>query len=222
MPDATIIIPQHDCAELTLAAVRALRSRESQRWPIIVVDDGSSPGPAAELGQLPGDVQLLRQPHRGVTAAWNLGLRHVSTPLVVLLNNDVLIDGAWVDRLIEPLRLSSAVLSGVELRQERAVPAAILQRLGRTEFLAGWCWAFRAEAAREVGGFDSTLWLYFSDTDLQVRLLSSAATAAELAVIGPLPLRHVGHASTRFLPGRSVQWHADRARFIAKWAGDRR
>jgi GT2 family glycosyltransferase len=185
----------------------------------MVIDDGSGAEAAAELEQLPRDVQLLRQPHRGVTAAWNLGLQHVATPIVVLLNNDVLIEGAWVERLIEPVRSGTAAISGVERRRERAVPESVLQRVGRNEFIAGWCWAFRTADARAIGGFDPTLWLYFSDTDLQARLLAKRRSFNEIAVIGDLPLRHIGHSSTRLLPGRSAQWRADRTRFIAKWMG---
>lgn len=220
--DATIVIPQHDRSDLTLAVVRAVRCWELHHWPIIVVDDGSSPAAAAELERLPKDVRLLRQPHRGVTAAWNLGLTEVTTPIVVLLNNDVLIDGAWVERLIQPVRAGTATVSGVDLRRERAVPADVLQRVGRSEFVAGWCWAIRTEEARALGGFDPTLWLYFSDTDLQARLLLNAGLNAATAIVGDLPLRHVGHSSTRQLPGRSAQWRADRARFLFKWRSDRR
>jgi GT2 family glycosyltransferase len=216
------VIPQHDRTELTLAVVRALLDWEAQRWPIVVVDDGSTPAAAAELEQVPSDVQLLRQPHRGVTAAWNLALSRITTPIVVLLNNDVLIDGPWVEQLIQPLQSGTAIVSGVERRTERAVPAGVLQHVGRNEFLAGWCWAFRIADAQQVGGFDPTLWLYFSDTDLQARLSEGVRPPADFAVVADLPLRHIGHSSTRLLPGRSVQWHADRARFIAKWMGDLR
>jgi len=214
--DATIVIPQHERSELTLATVRALRRHETRRWPIVVVDDGSSAEAAAALERLPDDVQSLRQPHRGVTAAWNLALQHVTTPVVILLNNDVLIDGAWVGRLIEPVRCGWAAVSGVERRREGAVPADVLQQVGRSEFVAGWCWAFRAADARALGGFDPTLWLYFSDTDLQARLLGNA----DVAIVDGLPLRHVGHQSTRSLAGRGAQWRADRARFVSKWSSD--
>jgi GT2 family glycosyltransferase len=215
--DVTIVIPQHERSELTLATVSALRRYESRDWPILVVDDGSSADAAAKLEQLPDGVAVLRQPHRGVTAAWNLGLQHVTTPIVMLLNNDVLIDGAWVERLSEPVRDGRVAVSGVERRRERAVPADLLQQIGRSEFIAGWCWSFRTADARAMGGFDPTLWLYFSDTDLQARLLRNA----DIAIVDGLPLRHLGHRSTRSLAGRGAQWRADRARFIAKWRSDR-
>lgn len=215
--DATIIIPQHGQAELTIAVVRGLRRFERVRFPIVVVDDGSRPEAVALIEQSCGDVRLVRQPHLGVTAAWNRGLEQVATTFAVLLNNDVIVHGAWVDALVQPLREGSAALSGVELRRERAVSSTVLELLGRSEFLAGWCWAFRAADARGLGGFDESLRLYFSDTDLQARLLARTGRRSPPTVVRGLPLRHAGHATTRLLPDRVAMWQGDRARFIEKW-----
>jgi GT2 family glycosyltransferase len=135
----------------------------------------------------------------------------------VLLNNDVEMAGAWVDTLLAPLRRQAATISGVEMRAERAVPPDVLARVGRCEFVAGWCWAFRRDEALEVGGFDESLRLYFSDTDLQARLLKSAGAGSEPAIVSGLLLRHLGHRSTRMLPERRVIWEQDRRRFIQKW-----
>jgi len=216
-PDVTIVIPQHGRVGLSIAAIRALRSIEPVAWPIVVVDDGSPP-PAAELvAQCCPEIRLLLQPHRGVTAAWNHALQAVTTPLVILLNNDVKIREPWVDRLLQPLRAGAAPLSGVELRPERALPPHVLAQLGRAEFVAGWCWAFLAEDARAIGGFDESLRMYFSDTDLQARLLRLRPNECEPAIIARLSIRHSGHASTRLLSNRRDLWERDRARFIAKW-----
>ncbi|MBL8848070.1 MAG: glycosyltransferase [Planctomycetaceae bacterium] len=218
-PDATIVIPQHGRAELTIGVVQAVRAQEPVRWPIVVVDDGSGKDAADAVARSCGDARLLRQSHRGVTAAWNHALRYVTTPLAVLLNNDVTITGTWVDALLRPLREGQAQLSGVELRRERSVPARVLGALGRCEFLAGWCWAFRMPDYRAVDGFDESLRLYFSDTDLQARLLAAAGT--EAAVVAGLPLRHLGHRSTQQLADRRAQWQSDRALFIEKWSTNR-
>jgi len=220
-PDATIVIPQHERADLTVAVVRALRTYEPVRWPIIVVDDGSRSSAAELVEQRCHDVRLLRQPHLGVTAAWNSGLQAVATPLVVLLNNDVTVGGRWVDPLLRPLRLGTAIVSGAEARIENSVPAAVLARLARREFIAGWCWAFRAGDVQMLGGFDGTLRMYFSDTDLQARLLGLEAAMDAPTVVRGLPLRHVGHGSTRFLSERRAIWTSDRARFIRKWMRSR-
>lgn len=221
MADATIIIPQHDGAELTVAVVRALRRREQAPWPIIVVDDGSTTDAADVVERACPDVCVLRQQHSGVTAAWNRGLRAVTTPLVLLLNNDVTVIGRWVDSLLQPLRDGPATLSGAELRRECAVPAAVLQRLQRTEFAAGWCWAFRLEDVLTLGGFDASLKFYFSDTDLQARLLKQQTRDGEPFIVAGLPLSHAGHQSMRRLTNCRALWEQDRARFIHKWTAGR-
>ncbi|MFO1091830.1 MAG: glycosyltransferase [Planctomycetaceae bacterium] len=219
--DATIVIPQRGRAELTVAVVRALRRFERQLWPIIVVDDGSATDAAHAVERACQDVCVLQQRHLGVTAAWNRGLRAVTTSFAVLLNNDVTISGAWVDALVAPLREETVVLSGVELRRECAVPAAVLERVGRNEFAAGWCWAFRAEDVHAIGGFDASLRFYFSDTDVQARLLQ-LETVAPIAIAKGLPLRHAGHRSMQSLPDRRALWEQDRQRFIDKWTLDSR
>ena len=217
-PDATIVIPQYEQSELTIRVVEQLRRWESKRWPVVVVDDGSRLESTALVERACRDVRVVRQVHRGVTAAWNAGLRVAATPLVILLNNDVTVSGACVDALLAPLR-RGAVVSGVELRMEGAVPRRVLESVGRREFLAGWCWAFRRDDVLAIGGFDESLKLYFSDTDLQARLLSSAGGASEPNVVTGLPLRHLGHRSTQMLPERRAIWRADRRRFIEKWTG---
>lgn len=220
MSDATIVIPQHDGAELTLAVVGAVQRHESVPWPVIVVDDGSNSDAADVVVRRQADVTVLRQPHLGVTAAWSRGLAAVTTPLVVLLNNDVHVAGPWVDCLSQPIRDRRARVCGVELRRERAVPRPVLRSLGRSDFAAGWCWAFRAEDVHSIGGFDASLRFYFSDTDLQARLLRSTTPGSGLVIVSDLPLRHVGHRSMRRLPDRRALWEQDRQQFIEKWAGD--
>lgn len=215
--DATIIIPQHNRAELTIATVHALRRAESTAWPVIIVDDGSNPEAVAAVRSALPEVTLHEQAHHGVTRAWNAALRRSTTTYLVFLNNDVQITGAWVDALLEPLRTCSNLLSGVTLRRERAVPEWLLQRIGRSEFAAGWCFAVDRVAALAAGGFDERFRLYFSDTDFQARLLNSPQTRREPAVVERLPLRHAGHCSTRRLPSRREIWRQDRARFIRKW-----
>lgn len=215
-PDATIVIPQYERPELTIRTVQQLRRRESTCWPIIIVDDGSRPETVELVERTCRDARVVRQAHRGVTAAWNCGLRVVASTLVVLLNNDVTIRGPWIDALLSPLR-NGAVISGTELRTERAAPAGVLRGIGSSEFVAGWCWAFRRDDVLAIGGFDESLRLYFSDTDMQARLLNADLGSGQPAVVCGLPLRHLGHRSTRMLADRRAIWEQDRRRFIRKW-----
>jgi GT2 family glycosyltransferase len=161
---------------------------------------------------------VVEQPHQGVTRAWNAGAAQVRTSFVVFLNNDVLTSGPWVDALLAPLRRGSRKLSGVAWRDERALPPEFAAALPMTRFVTGWCCAIPVAGFQEIGGFDESFRLYFSDTDLQTRLMIAFGREC-LTVVDEVrdALRHRGHASTRQLPQRRAIWTADRDRFIAKW-----
>ena len=217
--DVTIIIPQFGGSELTLDCVRSLRRHERERHAIVVVDDGSSPEHRARIAEaeLPG-VRLIAQPHAGITPAWDHGLAAAGTPFVVFLNNDTLARGPFVNRLLEPLRSSRTLLSGLRLRRETAVPADVLARLPSERFLEGWCLAVRTDDLQRIGGFDERMKLYFSDTDMQARLLLERRRGLDaLVVVGDLPLDHAGHRTAHLQRGRRQQWNADRSAFVRKW-----
>ena len=218
--DATIVIPQFHRAELTCACLESLRRCESICWPVIVVDDGSSPGCAdAVMARGFRNVLVLRRPHAGVTAAWNLGARHVETPLVVFLNNDVQFSGAAVEGLIRPVRQGTALIAGAACRRERLLPDDVLRRLPTDRFLQGWCFATAVDTWRALGGFDEAMKVYWSDTDFQARTVRGAGADSEsLACCAGLPIRHLGHRTVRGVPTRNAIWRADRAAFIAKWS----
>jgi len=220
---ATVIVPQHGRSDLTLACVRSFREAHGDGAPIIMIDDGSDSGEIEKLAAAaPPNVQLMRLERCGVTAAWNAGANATTSEFLVFLNNDVATTGPWLVELIAPLRSEGTVICGVERRMEQALPEAILRRLPTREFAAGWCFAVRRDDFDAVGGFEPSLRLYFSDTDLQARLLARVGRGREaIAVFGSRSLTHIGHATASRLRGRRDQWRADRARFVALWRRSR-
>ncbi len=218
-PRATIVIPQHGRSELTFDCIASFREHEADDVPIVVVDDGSPPGTssALRLQTLPR-VRVVEQPHRGVTAAWNRGAAESASSVLVFLNNDTLSRGPWLARLLELLEDAETICAGVRLREERLLPQAVLERLPSRRFVEGWCMAVRTEDFHSVGGFDERMRRYWSDTDLQCRLLASKrAGEAALRSLPSLPMVHLGHRTACGMPDRSAVWRTDRARFLARW-----
>ncbi len=216
---ATVIIAQYGQSRLTVRCIDSFRRAHGESTPLIVVDDGSAPGdiePIAGAGF--GNLQLIRAVHRGVTAAWNRGARQAAAEILVFLNNDTISTGRWLEQLVEPLQSQAVMVAGAQEREERRLPDAVLRRLPTTTFVQGWCFAVRRSDLEAVGGFRESLRLYFSDTDLQARLLQRAHLGREgLACTPVTALSHLGHATTRQSPERRPQWLADRRRFIRLW-----
>jgi GT2 family glycosyltransferase len=215
--DATLVIPQFRRSELTERCVQTFRAHHGPDPSILIVDDGSPPEEVERLrSALGGAATILDQPRCGVTAAWNAGLHASRSAHLVFLNNDTVTYGAWLDRLLVPLRANAARMIGVAWRQERQLPAVLARQRRFCRLLTGWCFAIARADLVALGGFDASLRRYFSDTDLQLRLLTGDAEDPLLAVEG-LPLVHLGHATAHRLADRATQWERDRRLFQAKW-----
>lgn len=242
MPPTTLIIPQHGRSDLTIACVESILRHESQPLSLLIVDDGSPDDSAAQIEHFlagrpsspappaSADIKLLRRSHRGLTAAWNEAARHAGTPTLLFLNNDVLATAPFIGSLIKPLvadgpssSYSPVLVTGARLRRETALPNSVLARLPMKHVLEGWCIALRRRDFEQLGGFDETMRLYWSDTDLQCRLLEANPVRASniedrrLQAID-IPLKHLAHQTTRATPTRGTQWNADREAFVRKWS----
>lgn len=217
----TIVIPQYGHCELTLRCVRQIRETDPVCWPIVIADDGSSCDQFAWLHEhltqagLKKNVQVLSNSHRGLSATWNSAAEQVKSQFIVFLNNDVSVSGPFIGPLIEPLSADQALMTGVRWRWERALPVEILQRLPTARFLEGWCFAVGKTSFENLNGFDERMKLYWSDTDLQVRLLRNERLFPNpIQVVHDLPIQHFGHQTTKTLPDRRTIWESDRQAFL--------
>lgn len=218
--DVTVIIPQFNRLDFTVYCATSLRQCHDDSPQVLIVDDGSDPTLLADwTPQLRSCGELLTRPHRGVTAAWNAGLQACRTRWVVFLNNDTETRGDWCEQLITPLRRTEASLAGVRWRTERHLPQALQHHWRGPCWLQGWCFAAERSRLLDLGGFDESLELYFSDTDLQLRcLVQTAATGGRaLMCVDGLSITHVGHATAHRLPDVRRRWLRDRRTFHQKW-----
>jgi GT2 family glycosyltransferase len=216
--DAAVIVPQFGRFELTVACLSSFRAAHMDQPRFVVVDDGSAPGDIDAVERcLSARDTLVRQEHRGVTAAWNAGWQATEAEFLVFLNNDSLTQGPWLNDLLTPLACGEALMTGVEWRIERELVRRAIAGRERPLLLAGWCIAMRRDTLAGLGGFDPELELYFSDTDFQLRLMREHGDFASLAVVPGLPLTHLAHATAHGLSDQHRQWLRDRRRFLRKW-----
>ncbi|MGC5360328.1 glycosyltransferase family 2 protein [Streptomyces sp. DT24] len=180
-PAYSVVIPTigrpclADCLR-ALAAAAGPRPHE-----VIVVDDRPAPRSDLELaaaGPLRGRIRGAVTRGRGPAAARNAGLRRVTTPWVVFLDDDVRVLPDWGERLAADLAAATPRTGGVQGRLR--VPLSEDRRPTDWERCtagleqAAWAtadMAYRTEALIEVGGFDERFGRAFrEDADLALRV----------------------------------------------------
>lgn len=95
--DVTFVIPAYGRAE----GLDRLLASVPPGHPVIVVDDASpEPGPIADAAGRHGARLVVLDENRGPGGARNGGLEHVTTPFVVFVDTDVVVDGNVVPALL--------------------------------------------------------------------------------------------------------------------------
>jgi len=99
-PAVTVVIPTYDRALYLGDAMRSVLAQTFGDLELVVVDDGSADGTSAVVHAI-GDarLRLVQQPHRGIGAALNAGLRGARGRYVARLDSD----DVWLPEMLETL-----------------------------------------------------------------------------------------------------------------------
>lgn len=183
----SVVLPVYQ-GEATLdAALSALRAQVFPGpWEILVVDDGSRDGSRAIAERHAAEearVRILAGAGAGAASAINLGLKEARYPFLAQVDQDVILEPGWVERLVARLVADEglAAAQGQYLGDPRdglwaRVTALDLREryraLARREFTDHVCTGnsiYRTSALRALGGLDSS-YGYGYDNDLSYRL----------------------------------------------------
>ena len=159
----------------------ALRAQTRPFAEIVVVDNASEDGTAAMVAERYPEVRLLVMPHSryGACETFNIGFKAARTPLVAILDDDVVLPPEWLEqhRRAPPGRAADdrdRLDRGRRARHARGLPAlargrprALHEHLPRLRQPGA-----RGGAARRPGGYDERLFIYGNERDLTCRLLN--------------------------------------------------
>ncbi|MCW2544962.1 MAG: glycosyl transferase family 2 [Frankiales bacterium] len=235
--DITVVLPTFRRPD-ALARVLAGLAAQVQPPPyrLVVVDNDPEPHPAPVL---PEGALLVQEPVPGAAAARNRGIAETKTPLLAMLDDDVVPDPAWLRALAEPVLAGRADLVGGRvllapgIARPRWLSAGIEgyltaldlgpdeAELAEDQSLLTASLLTRTALLREVGGFDLALGprpgsqLVADDVQL-VRALRAAGARARwvpaAVVVHDLPEERLHRRwllKRAFLQGRS-DWRVDR------------
>jgi glycosyltransferase involved in cell wall biosynthesis len=103
-PDATVVIPTFNRAELldeTLQSMRALRLRAGRTWDAIVVDNNSTDGTRSVVERqavdFPVRLRYLFEPRQGRSSALNAGVAAAEGTVIAMTDDDVRVDEQWLE-----------------------------------------------------------------------------------------------------------------------------
>jgi N-acetylglucosaminyl-diphospho-decaprenol L-rhamnosyltransferase len=189
----TVVIPTFEACDLLRDALASLE-RQTVRPEVIVVDNASSDGTPELVPREFPSVRLLRNERNlGFGRAVNRGAAEATGEILVLVNNDVVCEPDFVERIAEPFAESLVGMAAGVLLQAAAPdridsagvevdptlrsfdylwnePAGALAEAGDPLGPCGGAAAYRLAAFRAAGGFDESFFAYWEDVDLALRL----------------------------------------------------
>ena len=128
MPSASVVICSRGRPGLLLDAVRSVLSMDRLPRELIVVDQSDEPQPqlAAGVSDTPVEVRYLWAPDRGLSRARNVGVDAARGDVIAFLDDDMLVDPHWLERLVDRLAAQGerCVLSGKVTPGQPEVPGA--------------------------------------------------------------------------------------------------
>ncbi len=159
---------------------RALDSVHDQRAPVevLVIDDGSTDDTAAMVGELFPTVRVYRQARSvGLVVGRNLAARIAQTPVLVVLDDDVVLDdpGA-VLQVFEDLRAPQIGVVAMPVVDVNPSPTAPLlppdhDSVWVTATWRGGAHAVRRDAFLSLGGYRESFFHQGEEADVALRML---------------------------------------------------
>lgn len=218
-PAFSVIVINWNGGEAVLACLAALAGQTFRDFEVIVVDNGSTDGSAAAIGECFPESRLLRlAANTGFAHANNEGARVARGRWLATLNNDAFAEPDWLERLNAATERHAA-FDGFASCQVQAGAPHLLDGAGDTYHTSGVPWragfgqpvgapwdaereifvpcacaaVYRRAAFEAAGGFDPAFFCYLEDVDLAFRM---QLRGGRFMYVPDAVVRHVGSAST--------------------------
>lgn len=218
MQIATIVIPNLNGMNYLKDCLDSLMNQSRQDFSIILIDNGSQDGSADYVESHYPDVEVVRfETNQGFCRAVNEGIILTKTPYVILLNNDIVCEERFVEKLVEAMEAESSCFSCASKMLQMYHPE-LMDNAGDYYSALGWAFAlgkgkradrynkkreifsacagaaiYRRAVFDEIGLFDETHFAYLEDIDVAYR---ARIAGYRNLYIPEAVVRHVGSATS--------------------------
>lgn len=196
-PSVSIIVPNYNGGELAVKCIESLLETDYDNMKIIFVDNCSTDNSRAQVAARFGKNARLRilplDVNHSFSGAVSKGFQVNESEYVVLMNNDIIADPAWLKKLVRAcvedpsvgavqakllrmddptlLQYGGGLMNPLAFTRGRGVdePEELYNRKDRIFFAAGACMLTSRKIMREVG-LPDTSFLVFDDADLGWRI----------------------------------------------------
>lgn len=229
MNKAIVIIPHYNRWDLSHARLWELYKHEKENINYVLLINDSSTDEQTDGGlnwwidfklKTGFDFRVIHtEENVGFLRACNIGLTYVKleekeadTP-VILLSNDVLIRGKFIEQIIDTLSNVKSLMGGVLYTQDTG-----WNKFGDKvfQYLEGWLLATTWSNWKELGGGFDPIYVPhdYEDIDLSTTALTKGY---ELVPLNNVNLQHLGGQSIGFSPEREKITNENKKKFEAKW-----
>lgn len=209
----SIVIAVYDSLNYTQDCIDSLQ-KHAPNAEIIIVNNGSQPETKEYLDGLNFIKTIHWNENRGVSKAWNAGLKIATRDILCVLNNDVLVQPNGMQKLVV-----AAIETGVAGNEGACMNmdfcyAYSTYNEDEADYLGGYCIVFRRDVWDSVGEFDELFSpAYWEDNDWSLRVKEAGY---KWKIIPECVYHYVARTSVRVLDMGSL-FAAQRIKFLNKW-----
>lgn len=234
----SIIMLSWNALEFTKMALQSIRQHTTGEYEIVIVDNGSNAETVEWLRSQSGVRVIFNPVNRGYAGGNNQAIAVCRGEYIVLLNNDVIVTGGWLEALlgafdrIPGLGVSAPLSNNIAGHQQTAdsvygnldeMQAYARRRYERhrgegylTDRVIGFCMCIDRRVIEEIGGIDEGFGVgNFEDDDFCIRV---RAAGYKIYVCTDSFIHHFG---SKTFEANNVDWQTTMARnwirFARKW-----
>ncbi|MEO0651377.1 MAG: glycosyltransferase family 2 protein, partial [Planctomycetota bacterium] len=180
LPAATAVISTWNKVEDVCANLDGLRAQTRPFAEVVVVDNCSSDSTVETIRERYPEVRVVVMPNSayGACETFNIGFACVTTPLLAILDDDVVLPPEWLEKTT--LRMAAepdttAIVSTKIVEPEMPESYKNSPGINTERYMSTFrgCGSLaRTEALRQAGYYDERLFIYGNERDLTCRLLN--------------------------------------------------